>query len=113
MSRLRVRLTPADRSYSEAVGELLVDHFPFVLGRHPDCDGHLLLPAVSRHHCSLFLDGQRVCVQDLHSRNGTFVNERNAQRPQVLCDRDCLRLGPLVFRVALEMAARPARVPLS
>ncbi len=43
------------------------------LGR--DCDGLLLLdPGVSRRHARLEVDGGRVWVRDLGSKNGTMVN---------------------------------------
>jgi pSer/pThr/pTyr-binding forkhead associated (FHA) protein len=64
------------------------------------------MPFVSRHHCSFFVQDGRVWVQDLNSRNGTFVNDEEALRPQRLRDGDEVRLGSLSARVALRSAAR-------
>jgi hypothetical protein len=54
------------------------------LGRAPDCFVHLAgterdLP-ISRHHCELFLKPTRLTVQDLGSRNGTYLNGKAVDR---------------------------------
>src|SRR4051812_42755017 len=47
----------------------------FVLGRSRSCAVHLPDdPTVSRHHCLLDLERSNVRVQDLGSKNGTYVN---------------------------------------
>lgn len=64
----------------------------FNLGRSTDND--LIIPddSVSRHHARLhFVDGH--CeVEDLHSKNGVFLNGARIQR-QRLRQRDCLQIG--------------------
>jgi hypothetical protein len=51
-----------------------------VIGRHPDCDIVLAGPAVSRRHARLtFRDGAWI-LQDLHSTNGTIVNNERIGR---------------------------------
>ena len=109
MSQVQVRLT-SDGSDEDFVGDVRIDQFPCVIGRHPECDFQVNLPFVSRHHCSLFLHEDRLWVQDLNSRNGTFVNDSEALRPQQLRDGDQLRLGSLAFHVVL---GQPARDPAS
>ncbi len=52
---------------------------------------------VSRLHAELLLHEDRVCVQDLSSRNGTYVNNEKLA-PYIehpLCDGDWLKLGRL------------------
>ncbi len=109
MPRVRLYLAPADNPLDGQPLELIVERFPFVLGRHPDCDAPLALAFISRYHCSLFLDGNEVCAQDLNSRNGTYVNDRRALLPQVLHDQDHLRLGSLVFHVSFDGAGSTVR----
>jgi serine phosphatase RsbU (regulator of sigma subunit) len=46
-----------------------------ILGRHPDCDVHIEVGAVSRNHCQVIHDGPHFYVEDLGSRNGTFIND--------------------------------------
>jgi transcriptional regulator with PAS, ATPase and Fis domain len=48
---------------------------PLVLGQSADCDLVVSDPKVSRRHCELRLTEQGVFVQDLDSRNGTFIRE--------------------------------------
>ncbi len=45
-----------------------------VVGRGADADVRIDNPAVSRSHCRLVRQGGHVRVEDLGSRNGTFVN---------------------------------------
>ena len=50
-----------------------------VLGRHPDCDVVLEAASVSRQHAQIIHEEGKFYVEDLHSRNGTFVNGRQIQ----------------------------------
>jgi pSer/pThr/pTyr-binding forkhead associated (FHA) protein len=90
-----------------------------IVGRAGNC--YIQLPndlahlVVSRHHCLLDINPPEVRVQDLGSRNGTFVNEviigqrrRHADAddtieeespPFSLKDGDQLRVGYTVFQV--------------
>jgi DNA-binding winged helix-turn-helix (wHTH) protein len=52
---------------------------------------------VSRRHARVVIDGQRAAVEDLESKNGTYVNERRVTSPTALGDGDRLRTGSLVF----------------
>jgi pSer/pThr/pTyr-binding forkhead associated (FHA) protein len=82
--------------------ELMISSFPFVVGRTAECCGHLHDPMISRYHCSFFLQGEDVWVQDMNSRNGTYVNGWLARLPHVLRDGDRLRLASREFRVELR-----------
>jgi pSer/pThr/pTyr-binding forkhead associated (FHA) protein len=95
------RVSP-DSSIEEWAEDIRIESFPFVIGRHPECSHHAPDPMVSRYHCSFFLQGEQVWVQDMNSRNGTYVNGRLALLPHVLHDGDELRLSGLAFRVALR-----------
>jgi pSer/pThr/pTyr-binding forkhead associated (FHA) protein len=48
---------------------------PLIVGVQPDCDIVVADPGVSRRHCRLSLDGHGVLVEDLASKNGTFVGD--------------------------------------
>src|SRR5882672_11025137 len=65
------------------------------LGRSPDCDIVLEDDGVSREHARLLVSGGRVIVEDLESRNGTFVNEERVEK-RALRAGDRVRLGPTV-----------------
>jgi predicted component of type VI protein secretion system len=55
--------------------------------------------SVSRRHCRLRLDGDRLIVEDLGSVNGTFLNGELLTGPSALHDGDRFRVGPVTFRV--------------
>ncbi|MEO5617721.1 MAG: FHA domain-containing protein [Candidatus Eisenbacteria bacterium] len=65
------------------------------VGRSPDCDIVLDEDGVSREHARFLMGGGRVVVEDLESRNGTFVNEERVER-RALRTGDRVRLGATV-----------------
>jgi serine/threonine protein kinase len=73
-------------------------------GRDPDNELIANVAQVSRHHAEIRYDGAAWIVVDLHSTNGTFVNDERIWpgQPRRLQAGDVLRLGPNVaFRVAV------------
>ncbi len=68
-----------------------------VLGRHPECDIVLEAAAVSRQHAQILAEGDNYFVEDLHSRNGTFVNGRLIEGRQLLQNGDRLKICDLSF----------------
>src|SRR5262249_8581068 len=51
-----------------------------LLGSAADCPLRVEHPTVSRHHAELVVEGERVEVRDLDSRNGTFLKDRRIPR---------------------------------
>jgi len=68
-----------------------------VLGRHPDCDIVLEVGAVSRQHAQIVKEGEEYFVEDLRSRNGTFVNDEQVTGMQRITENDRVRICDLVF----------------
>lgn len=68
---LRVTVTLPNRRTISAPLELS----PLVLGQHVECDLVVNDPKVSRRHCEIRLTEHGVFVQDLESRNGTFIRD--------------------------------------
>jgi phosphoserine phosphatase RsbU/P len=66
-----------------------------VLGRHPDCDVVLDAASVSRQHAQIIKESGQYFVEDLHSRNGTFVNGKLISGRQQLHDGDKLKICDL------------------
>jgi pSer/pThr/pTyr-binding forkhead associated (FHA) protein len=58
---------PLEGQRWKIVSELLI-------GRDPDCDIVIPMRQVSRHHARVFQDSAGVFVQDLDSKNGTYIN---------------------------------------
>jgi len=81
---------------------LVIEAERSVLGRHPECDVVLDSAAVSRQHACIIRDGGDFYVEDLHSRNGTFVNGNQIQGRRLLQDGDRLGVCELAFTFYLR-----------
>jgi serine phosphatase RsbU (regulator of sigma subunit)/pSer/pThr/pTyr-binding forkhead associated (FHA) protein len=69
----------------------------YVFGRHPDCNIVVDVGAVSRHHCKVYSHGTEFLIQDLESRNGTFVNDQEIEKAVTLRPGDQVRICDVVF----------------
>lgn len=74
-----------------------------ILGRHPDCDIVLDLGPVSRQHARVLQIGQQYYIEDLHSRNGTFVNDERLEGRRRLDENDEIRICDVVFSFHYEV----------
>lgn len=72
-----------------------------ILGRAPDAGIWIDAPGVSRRHARILLEGSGAAVEDLGSKNGTYVRGRRITAASALCDGDQIRLGSVVitFRI--------------
>jgi len=72
-----------------------------VIGRDQDSVVWVNDVSVSRHHARVVIDGAGARVEDLGSKNGTYVGSRRVKKTSPLGDGDELRLGTvvLVFRI--------------
>lgn len=70
-----------------------------VMGTAADCDVVVYDQFVSARHCVLLIESNNAqyVLQDLESRNKTFVNNRQIMK-QDMIDNDEIRLGQAVFR---------------
>jgi len=84
-----------------------------VMGRHPDCEIVIDAGAVSRQHAQIILADDNFYIEDLQSRNGTYVNDRRIEGRKLLCHADSLRICDIGFRfeddVFLKKQAATAR----
>lgn len=85
----------AGRAYELVDGE-------YVMGRHPDCDIVIDVGAVSRYHCKVSVSSTDSDVEDLKSRNGTFVNETVSVGRTKLAPGDQIRVCDVVFTYRIE-----------
>ena len=76
----------------------------FLIGRSESCQLRPKSDSISRKHCILVIRDGRVLIQDLKSRNGTFVNEKRlpSDRAKILSGGDTLKVGKLLFEVVIE-----------
>ncbi|MDP7163019.1 MAG: FHA domain-containing protein [Phycisphaerae bacterium] len=72
-----------------------------VMGRGGDCDLRIPLEIVSRRHCEIHLDQDRLRVKDLNSSNGTYVNNQRVSETG-LSPGDRLMVGPIIFTLQVD-----------
>ncbi len=72
-----------------------------ILGRDPRADFMIEAAVVSRRHCRLLVSDGELVVENLGSRNGTFINDQPVERG-ILKTGDRLRAGRIEFTVSTE-----------
>ena len=68
-----------------------------VLGRNPDCDIPLLYPAVGRYHTQLVRTDEGYLIEDLKSRGGTYLNDRQVVGQVALKDNDRIQICGIIM----------------
>ena len=71
-----------------------------LIGRAEECDVRPLSEDVSRRHCEIVVGPTDTWIQDLGSRNGTFVNGTRISEKLRLSDGDIVRVGALELKVS-------------
>ena len=89
---------------------ITLKHGKILIGRAEECDIRPLGEEVSRRHCAVVEEAGAVTVEDLKSRNGTYVNGAKISAKVTVADGDIVRVGPLELKVscAAPAAAAPA-----
>lgn len=77
----------------------------FLIGRDPGCHLRPSSPMISKKHCALIVKEERVFIKDFGSTNGSYVNEVKVEGHRELKHGDKLKIGPLLFEVALETSS--------
>jgi DNA-binding winged helix-turn-helix (wHTH) protein len=97
---IRMYLTSGDRQFPLAEGGMTI-------GRAGDAAIRIDSGAVSRHHARVVVTGGEARVEDLGSKNGTFVDGKPVTGSHLLTDGNEIRVGPvaLTFRVAPAIEA--------
>ena len=93
--------------------EIKVSTEKFLIGRSDSCQLRPKSESVSRKHCIIVRKDNRVLVQDLKSRNGTFVNEKRlpTDKAKVLKPGDLLKVASLEFEVVIEPSLNAPKKP--
>ncbi|MFV0444287.1 MAG: FHA domain-containing protein [Planctomycetaceae bacterium] len=79
-----------------------------VVGRDEQSQIRIASEEVSRQHCVLISQTERLIVRDLGSRNGTFINGRPITSEVILQPGDHLVIGPMGFLFQPADAEPPA-----
>ena len=81
-----------------------------ILGRNQDCAVVLNVPAVSREHAVIRRIQGKFYIEDMKSRNGTFVNNKEVTTRTLLKDSDKIKIcdNLLAFFESAPKAPLPA-----
>jgi len=86
----------------------------FLIGRDPQCHLRPASAVISKRHCAVLVRGSKAFVRDFDSTNGTFINDEAVKGERELHNNDSLKVGPIQFRVVLEVPPpvnKPTPVP--
>ncbi|HEX6642519.1 MAG TPA: FHA domain-containing protein [Thermoanaerobaculia bacterium] len=85
----------------------------YTLGRAPDNTISIADGSVSSRHARILRTPEGFVLEDLQSRNGTFVNGEQVADKRLLADGDLIRLGKIImtFNVAREGKAGEQTMP--
>jgi DNA-binding winged helix-turn-helix (wHTH) protein len=80
-----------------------------VLGRDRACAIRMDADSVSRHHARLNVSERAASIEDLGSKNGTWVDGERIGAAVLLTDGTCFRLGSEIVRFELTIDERPTK----
>ena len=78
-----------------------------IIGRDIDVDVRIDSAGVSRKHAVITIVGANASIDDLGSKNGTYLNGARVLSSMPLNDGDEIRLGSAVFRLRVIAPAEP------
>jgi DNA-binding winged helix-turn-helix (wHTH) protein len=72
-----------------------------ILGRGPESVRWIDRDTVSRRHARIVVAGEKATLEDLGSKNGTYLRGRTVERAMPLADGDEIKLGSVPLKVKL------------
>lgn len=78
------------------------------LGRQPDCDVQVPLGKISRQHCQLQVNEDKLFLRDMKSANGTYVNGEKITHHE-LAAGDIIALADAV-KFLVQIDGRPSKI---
>jgi len=77
--------------------QFVLDRGENLLGRDPDAAVYIDHPSVSRRHACISIHSARAVLEDLKSRNGTFLDGRHIETATELQHGAIIGLGPITL----------------
>lgn len=84
-----------------------------VIGRTEDADIRVDKTEVSRCHAMITVQGTTAVIEDLGSKNGTYVNGRQLDGPETLNNGDEIWIGRSVSRMRFLIEGEPTKTETS
>jgi DNA-binding winged helix-turn-helix (wHTH) protein len=89
--------------------EIALEKGENLLGRDPEAQVCLDHPSVSRHHARISIDSTSAVLEDLKSRNGTFLDGRRIETPAEIHHGAIIGLGPIALTLVVVQAGASTR----
>jgi len=83
----------------------------FIIGRGEKAHLRPGSDMVSRMHCAIKVADGKVTIEDLGSRNGSFVNGQQITKPHVAKSGDNIQIGKLQFELLMDPVKPSAKKP--
>ena len=64
-------------------------------------------PTISRRHARIVIIGESITLEDVGSKNGTWLEDERLTAPHVLADGDVVKLGSATFTFRLARQSKP------
>lgn len=80
-----------------------------IIGRAPDATIPIESPGVSRHHARIVVSEAEATLEDLGSKNGTYVNGKRITAPRRLSGEDEIRIGAIALRFRIAPPTTPTQ----
>src|SRR5258708_40068266 len=106
--KLSLVVVTAGKMHGKTIPILLPE---FVIGRDPECHLRPASPLISKRHCAFIVTGNKASVRDFGSTNGTMVNGEPLTGEREIVDDDIVKVGPIEFRVELEVVSQVRTPP--
>ena len=93
---LKIAVSPT----AQGAAAILAHRKEVVIGRDADCDLVVADTKASRKHCKLTRHENEILLEDLGSKNGTFVGGQRITSPVTLQLNQSFKVGDTVFYLA-------------
>jgi len=84
--------------------EFVLEKGENLLGRDPEARVYVDHPSISRRHARISVDSTSAVLEDLKSRNGTFLDGRRIETPTEIHHGAIIGLGPITLTVVVRPA---------
>lgn len=91
---------PAESNPGQALNATLQGRKSIIIGRGAECDVVIKDPKASRRHCQLTRKDSAFVLEDLGSKNGTYVGSERIKGPVDLKPNQSFKVGDTVFYLA-------------
>jgi hypothetical protein len=92
--------------------QFVLDRDENLLGRDPEATVYIDHPSVSRRHARISIHSARAVLEDLKSRNGTFLDGRKVETPTDIRHGAIIGLGPITLTFVV-LPAIASTLPMS